>query len=191
MEEWSKRCAQYRPKSGAFTAMVGKYLATLGQLERDTENGQRGKRHQQLKSASRIWIFFLRRRRLGLHAHRAQPHPPGKSHNTAPNEIIQERLKHNSLDHLQHQAKQYSNESHTIPHRTKSYRNGSNITLWTTYSTKPSSTVTKSYNTAPNEIIQERLKHNSLDHLQHQAKQYSNEVIQYRTERDHTGTAQT
>ena len=65
------------------------------------------------------------------------------------------------------------------------------ITLWTTYSTKPSSTVTKSYNTAPNEIIQERLKHNSLDHLQHQAKQYSNEVIQYRTERDHTGTAQT
>ena len=40
------------------------------------------------------------------------------------------------------------------------------ITLWTTYSTKPSSTVTKSYNTAPNEIIQERRKHNSLDHLQ-------------------------
>ena len=84
----------------------------------------------------------------------------------------------NSLDHLQHQAKQYSNESHTIPHRTRSYRNGSNITLWTTYSTKPSSTVTKSYNTAPNEIIQERLKHYSLDHLQHQAKQYSNEIIQ-------------
>ena len=54
MEEWSKRCAQYRPGSGAFTAMVGKYLAALGQLERDTENGQRGKRHQQLKSACRI-----------------------------------------------------------------------------------------------------------------------------------------
>ena len=82
------------------------------------------------------------------------------------------------MQNLQHQAKQYSNESHTIPHRTRSYRNGSNITLWTTYSTKPSSTVTKSYNTAPNEIIQERLKHNSLDHLQHQAKQYSNEIIQ-------------
>ena len=122
MEEWSKRCAQYRPGSGAFTAMVGKYLAALGQLERDTENGQRGKRHQQLKSASRIWIFFLRRRRLGLHAHRAQPHPPGKSHNTAPNEIIQERLKHNSLDHLQHQAKQYSNE--VIQYRTERNHTG-------------------------------------------------------------------
>ena len=60
----------------------------------------------------------------------------------------------------------------------RSYRNGSNITLWTTYSTKPSSTVTTSYSTAPNEIIQERLKHNSLDHLQHQAKQYRNDLIQ-------------
>ena len=30
-----------------------------------------------------------------------------------------------------------------------------------------------------------------MQNLQHQAKQYSNEVIQYRTERDHTGTAQT
>ena len=49
------------------------------------------------------------------------------------------------MQNLQHQAKQYSNESHTIPHRTRSYRNGSNITLWTTYSTKPSSTVTKLY----------------------------------------------
>ena len=56
------------------------------------------------------------------------------------------------MQNLQHQAKQYSNESHTIPHRTRSYRNGSNITLWTTYSTKPSSTVNISYNTAPNEI---------------------------------------
>ena len=47
----------------------------------------------------------------------------------------------------------------------KSYRNGSNITLWTTYSTKPSTTVTKSYKCpgsernhtnvrVPNEIIQ-------------------------------------
>ena len=33
MEEWSKRCAQYRPGSGALTAMVGKYLSTLGQLD--------------------------------------------------------------------------------------------------------------------------------------------------------------
>ena len=31
----------------------------------------------------------------------------------------------------------------------RSYRNGSNITLWTTYGTKPSSTVTTSYNGLP------------------------------------------
>ena len=64
----------------------------------------------------------------------------------------------------------------------RSYRNGSNITLWTTYSTKPSSTVTTAYNTAPNDIIQERLKHNSLDHLQHQASQYRNNLIQWFTD---------
>ena len=54
MEEWSKRCAQYRPGLGACTAMVRQYLSTLGQLVRVTENGQRGRKHQQLESACRI-----------------------------------------------------------------------------------------------------------------------------------------
>ena len=37
----------------------------------------------------------------------------------------------------------------------RSYRNGSNITLWTTYSTKPFIIGTKSYKTAPNVMIHE------------------------------------
>ena len=78
--------------------------------------------------------------------------------------------------------------NHSIPHRTISYRNGSNITLSTTYSTKSFNTGTNSYNTAPNDIIQERLKHNSLDHLQHQAIHYRNEIIQDRTERNDSWT---
>ena len=82
MEEWSKRCAQYSPGSGALRPWID-----LGQLVRVTENGQRGRKHQQLESACRMELVMFESMYyelvvgwlIGLRdpTSFAQTHPPG------------------------------------------------------------------------------------------------------------------
>ena len=79
--------------------------------------------------------------------------------------MIQEPLKHDSLDHLQHQAKQYSNAS---------YNTAPNDIIQERLKHSSLDHLQHQASQYSNEVIQdrtERLKHNSLDHLQHQAKQ--------------------